>query len=108
MKPYQATGLRVPFDLHGRIVAAAAAARRSMNSEILARLEASFRPDERSGLVPCPDCSAAPVTGWTAREGGPRVHFVHCPDCDTWAEADTDTAAMAAWNAVAQRQRGAA
>lgn len=39
---YQKQGVRIPKDLHARIHEAAAASGRSYNSELIARLEASF------------------------------------------------------------------
>lgn len=39
---FHKTGLRLPRDLHAKLHEAAAAAGRSYNSEIIARLEASF------------------------------------------------------------------
>lgn len=41
---YQKQGVRIPKDLHARIHEAAAASGRSYNSELIARLEASFAP----------------------------------------------------------------
>lgn len=39
---YQKTALRVPRDLHAKIIEAAKANNRTMNAEIIARLERSF------------------------------------------------------------------
>ncbi len=41
---YQKQGVRIPKDLHARIHEAAAASGRSYNSELIARLQASFTP----------------------------------------------------------------
>lgn len=60
------TALRLPKDVHARIQEAASAAGRSMNAEIIARLEASFRaaptvPGVEGFLPPLPDFSAMDV-----------------------------------------------
>lgn len=43
----QKTALRLPRDLHRKVHEAAAASGRSMNAEIVARLQASFADEER-------------------------------------------------------------
>lgn len=42
---YVRSQYRLPTDLHERLQAASAASGRSMNAELVARLEASFGPD---------------------------------------------------------------
>lgn len=57
---------------------------------------------ELSGLVKC-QCGGVPVDGAMYP---PELHFAHCPDCGAWAEADTQQAAVAAWNVQMRWPRG--
>jgi hypothetical protein len=48
-------------------------------------------------LMACP-CGLDPVDGWRAEPGKAARHFVHCPDCNIWADGATERAARAEWN----------
>lgn len=116
MRNDQSTMLRWPDGLRQAVVDAAQRNRRSMNSEILARLEASFgkAPDPRGRaglelthghLLPCPCGQGRPDAGWFG-SGSQAVHHVQCP-CGNGVTADTEDGATLKWNELV-RGRGIA
>jgi hypothetical protein len=62
---FQKTALRLPRDLHEKVVSAANASGRSMNAEIIARLQASFSPSENA----LPPHLRLDVEAWAERRG---------------------------------------
>lgn len=53
-------------------------------------------------LYPCACGFPHPVQGWMAP---PLVHYVHCPACGDWQQADSEDAARIGWNRHAARAR---
>lgn len=105
----QITQLRWPFALRQAVVQAARINRRSMNSEILARLEASFPPsvDMTHGhLLPCP-CGAGRPCETQAGNGRIDQHFVQCT-CGQGVTGITADAAALRWNALVRAAEGRA
>lgn len=109
MKLTHSTMLRWPDGLRQAIVEAAQKSRRSMNSEILARLEASFPGgvDLSNGhLLPCPCGQGRPDDGWYG-SGEIKVHHVQCP-CGAGVTDATEDGAALKWNALVRGRRTAA
>ena len=97
----QITQLRWPASLRQAVVAAARANRRSMNSEILSRLESTFPPsvDQIHGhLLPCP-CGAGRPDAVVQHLARRDLHQVLC-SCGRSANGDTEDAAALRWNAM--------
>jgi hypothetical protein len=107
MKLDQSTMLRWPSPLRQAVVDAAAKNRRSINSEILARLEASFGGMEwaLSHLMPCVCGAGQPDMTMTASDI--ETHHVSCP-CGNAVKDGTEHGAAIKWNALMRARRNAA
>lgn len=101
MKPMLSTMLRWPEGLRQSVVEAAQRNRRSMNSEILARLEASFPGGltlTHGHLLPCPCGAGAPDATWHGN-GRREAHHVQC-SCGAGVSDDTEDGAAVRWNGL--------
>lgn len=99
--------LRWPDSLRQAVTAAARANHRSMNSEILARLEASFPGGlavTHGHLLPCHCGAGVPDVTWHSN-GRHEAHHVQC-SCGEGVSDDTEDGAAARWNGL-QRARQA-
>lgn len=102
------TQLRWPASLRQAVVDAARRNRRSMNSEILARLEASFPGGielTHGHLLPCPCGAGRPDATWHGN-GLHEAHHVQC-SCGRGVTDSTEDGAALKWNALV-RGRGVA
>lgn len=109
MKLDQSTMLRWPSRLRQAVVAAATVNRRSMNSEILARLEASFPGGielTHGHLLPCPCGAGRPDMTWHGN-GLCEAHHVQCT-CGNGVTDSTEDAAALRWNALVRGLAGRA
>lgn len=109
MKLDQSTMLRWPAWLRQSVVAAAAVNRRSMNSEILARLESTFPGGvelTHGHLLPCPCGAGRPDASWHGN-GLHEAHHVHCA-CGEGVTDSTEDGAALKWNALVRGRRTAA
>lgn len=103
------TQLRWPAALRQAVVGAAQKNGRSMNSEILARLEASFPGglDLTHGhLLPCPCGAGQPDATWHSN-GRYEAHHVQCP-CGNGVTDTTEDGAALKWNALVRGRKVAA
>lgn len=100
MKNDISTMLRWPQGLRQAVVEAAARNRRSMNSEILARLESTFHGlDLTHGhLMPCACGAGAPDATWQS-DGRHELHHVQCP-CGEGVSDPTEDGAALKWNGL--------
>lgn len=100
MKNDQSTMLRWPDGLRRAVVEAAARNRRSMNSEILARLESSFGGLDltHGNLMPCACGAGAPDVTWHSN-GRVEAHHVQCP-CGRGVTDATEDGAAIRWNGM--------
>lgn len=110
MKNDQTTTLRWSGSLQQAIAKAARDNRRSINSEILARLEASF-PDPleltHGHLLPCPCGAGRPDATWHGN-GATEAHHVHCGGCGNSVTDLSEGGAAVKWNALVRGWRVAA
>jgi hypothetical protein len=101
MKLTRSTMLRWPPDLRQAVADAAGRNRRSMNSEILARLEASFSSGieiTHGHLLPCPCGAGRPDETWRGNKDS-AAFDVSC-DCGRAVTDSTEAGAALKWNAL--------
>ncbi|MBN8630243.1 MAG: Arc family DNA-binding protein [Rhodobacterales bacterium] len=108
MRNDQSTMLRWPSSLRQAVAEEARKNRRSINSEILARLEASFGGLEwaLSHLMPCTCGAGRPDVTWCG-SGQLEAHHVQCP-CGNGVTDGTEHGAAVKWNALMRSRRAAA
>lgn len=107
MKLNASTMLRWPDGLRQAVVDAARRNRRSMNSEILTRLESSFaeaRVITNGNLLPCPCGAGQPFETWAAKDDAVD-YIVSCPCGQSVKAADPVVAALR-WNVQARASQG--
>ena len=100
--------LRLPDQLKRAVATAARNNHRSVNSEILAQLEAAFPVGleiTHGHLLPCPCGAGQPDMTMTAADI--ETHHVSCP-CGNAVKDGTEHGAAIKWNALMRARRNAA